>query len=176
MNVALSMQEEKKETEILLKNQLTEIGKKIEAAEEKFITGDIDKEIYDKYRVKFKAEKSKILDEIDSLSINLSNLQKSINKYCNLLMNIPSLWASGGYDEKIEIQNLLFPDGILYFRNLDDYRTTKINSPILHLLAMAGDLGNKKSGTSNIFVENSALVARTGIEPVSDFPLVSRYI
>lgn len=59
-------------------------------------------------------------------------------------MNAPSLWAFGDYNAKVEIQNLLFPDGILYYREFDDYRTTKINAPVFDLLQLASQLGLKK--------------------------------
>ena len=167
MNIASSFKFENTDNETLYKSKLTELNKRIELTEEKFIIGDIDKELYERFKGKFKTEKSQILKEMEVANIDLSNLEKSINKYCNLLMNIPSLWASGGYHEKIELQNLLFPDGILYFRNLDDYRTTKINAPILDLLALADSLGQKNSGTSNVFLESSALVAGDGFEPTT---------
>ncbi len=167
MNMANAFKNETKGNETLYKSKLTELDKKIESVEEKFISGDIDKEFFEKYKAKFQAEKKQISQEIEGTDINLSNLEKSINKYCNLMMNIPSLWASGGYNQKIELQNILFPDGILYFRNLDDYRTTKINAPILDLLVLAGSLNGTKNKTASLFADGSALVAGDGFEPTT---------
>ena len=167
MNIANTFKNENKGNETLYKSKLTELDKNIEKIEEKFILGDIDKGLFEKYKAKFQSEKKQILQVIEGTDINLSNLEKTINKYCNLLMNIPSMWASGGYNEKIELQNLLFPDGILYYRNLDDYRTTKINAPILDLLELAGSLKGGKNKTASLLADGSSLVAGDGFEPTT---------
>jgi hypothetical protein len=159
MNLAENIVAENLGNETLYKNKLTEVNKRIEAVEEKFIVNEIDRELYNKYILRYKAEKSKITEEMAGLNINLSNLEKSITKYCNLLMNIPSLWASKGYEEKIELQNILFPEGILYFRDFDDYRTTKINAPILDILQLAEGLNGGKSKTASLLTSGSSLVA-----------------
>lgn len=159
-------QQENKANEVQFKTQLTELNKRIELTEEKFILNDITKEQYDKYSQKYKAEKSKILEEMEAMRLDLSNLEKSITKYCNLLMNLPSLWASGNYHQKAEIQNLMFPAGILYLRENDSYRTLKVSKPVLDLVHLAGGAKGEKCRTASITTDRSTLVARTGIEPV----------
>ncbi len=167
MNMAESTQQRNQENEALLKGQLSEINKRIELTEEKFICSEINRELYDKFSTKYKAEKREILEQIESSSLNLSNLEKTINKYCNLLMNVPSLWASGGYDAKREIQNLLFPEGIMYFREIDDYRTPKINVGILDLVLIASGSERGKNKTASLLTSGSALVAGDGFEPTT---------
>jgi len=68
-----------------------------------------------------------------------------------------------GLTPKLRYKIYCFLEGILYFRDFDDYRTTKINEPIFDLLQLAGSLGHKKSGTSTLFVESSVWVARAGL-------------
>lgn len=148
-----------KESEKQLKTHLAEINSKVEKLEEKFILEEIDKELYTKFKVKYQAEKKKITEEIEGLTYDLSNIENSLNKYCNLLMNVPSLWEESDYNAKVELQNLLFPDGVLYYRTINDYRTSKVNGFALNLTLLANNLENKKSGLSNIFVEKSASVA-----------------
>ncbi len=41
------------------------------------------------------------------------------------------MWSEQNYEKKVEIQNLLFPDGIRYNRKKQHYRTTRINSLFL---------------------------------------------
>ncbi len=159
MNLALTTQQNNKENEALFKSQLSEINKRLELTEEKFICGDINKELYDKFSAKYKAERLDILNQLDTMRLNLSNLEKTINKYCNLLMNIPSMWACGGYEAKRELQNFLFPDGILYYRESDNYRTPKINAPIFDLVELAGKLKGDKTKTASLLTSGCALVA-----------------
>ena len=167
MNLAQCTVQNNLENESLLKSQLTEVNKRLELTEEKYICSEINKELYDKFSAKYKTEKTQILEQIEGMSLNLSNLEKSINKYCNLLMNVPSLWASGGYEAKREIQNLMFPDGIFYFREIDDYRTPKINAPILDLVELASSLEGGKNKTASLLTSGSALVAGDGFEPTT---------
>ncbi len=158
-------QQENKENETLLKGQLSEINTRLESTEEKYIANEINRELFDKYTAKYKAEKNQITQQLEYLTLNLSNLEKSIDKYCNLLMKLPDLWASGSYDTKKEIQNFIFPEGIMYFRDIDDYRTTKINTPVLDLTAMAANLEGVKSKTASLLTSGSTLVVPLGFEP-----------
>lgn len=160
-------QQENKESETLLKSQLSEINKRLESTEEKYITNEINRELFDKYSAKYRAEKAQITEQMECLTLNLSNLEKSIDKYCSLLMKLPDLWASGGYETKREIQNFIFPEGIMYFRDIDDYRTTKINTPVLDLTAMAANLEGVKSKTASLLTSGSTLVVPIGFEPMA---------
>jgi site-specific DNA recombinase len=71
-----------------------------------------------------------------------------------------------GYDQKVQLQNLLFPEGVLYDRGNDNYRTTKINL-ILELTQSFSNPSyeNKKGQTKNKF-DLPAWVARRGVEPL----------
>jgi site-specific DNA recombinase len=148
-----------KESEELLKGRLKEAESKIEKLEERFILGDIERESYLKFGAKYKEEKQQITSELACYDFDLSNIENSLNKYCNLLMNVPHLWVDSDYHGKLELQNLLFPEGILYYRQLNDYRTLKANEFAVNLALIANNLGQKRSGLSAIFAEKSALVA-----------------
>ena len=41
---------------------------------------------------------------------------------------LPSLWASGSFEQKQKLQKLLFKDGIYYNKQKDETRTTNLNS------------------------------------------------
>jgi site-specific DNA recombinase len=166
MNLAVTSQEGNKENESVYKKQLNEVNQKIEKLQERFILEEIDKEVYDKFKAKYAEEKERITNEIEGLEINLSNLEKSISKYCKLLTNLPELWKLGGYYEKMEIQNLLFPDGVVYYREFDGYRTTKFNSPSLDLLRLSDNYTENKNGLSDIIIEKTACVPEIGVEPI----------
>jgi len=42
--------------------------------------------------------------------------------------NISGIWASSQFDDKRRLQNLIFPEGILYNKPKDTIRTPRINS------------------------------------------------
>ena len=72
------------------------------------------------------------------------------------------MWDNENYDKKVEIQKLLFPEGIRYDRKKEHYRTIKVNS-IFSLNTLFSDKykDNKKSGKL-ILNENSTSVHLTG--------------
>ena len=83
--------ESNKENEKLFKSQMTEVNKKIENLEERYITAEINKELFDKYILKFKAEKRIIEEKIKNTQIDLSNLEKHSNKFLELCLKLPSM-------------------------------------------------------------------------------------
>lgn len=111
-------------TLITLKTRLKDLSHKIEGLEERYAVGDLEKELYTKFSTKYRAEKSDINTEIDGLSFEKSNLEKRVDKYVSVLQNLPVLWASNSYKGKVELQDLLFPNGIVYDREISNYRTS----------------------------------------------------
>jgi site-specific DNA recombinase len=158
----LNGEKDNEETEQILKTRLAEIESKIIVLNEKYLfdkTGSVEPELYAQYKGELVGEKKRIQTEIENLSLNLSNIESGINKYCNLVMKVPHLWRDSDYKGKLELQNILFPQGIFYYREIDDYRTKEINSVTLKLASLSVGLGNKKSGLSNYLLEKSASVA-----------------
>ena len=70
---------------------------RIDALEERYAIGEIDKELYLKFISKYRKEKLDISTEMDTLNFENSNLEKRVEKYCQILGNLPDLWASNGY-------------------------------------------------------------------------------
>ena len=62
---------------------------------------------------------------------------------------------------------MLLPDGIFYNHELDQVRTTRVNSFFSLIPEMTGNIGNKKSGNSIKFDKISALVSPAGFEPAT---------
>jgi hypothetical protein len=59
--------------------------------------------------------------------INLSNLTDKIKEVIITSSNISSLWDKGDLEIKQRIQNLVFPEGILWERSIRNYRTPTRN-------------------------------------------------
>ncbi len=155
------------QTERALKTKLTEINNKIEAVEEKLILSEIDREVYNKFKTKYLQEKNEVSAGLQKFNFNLSNLENCIEKYCYLLMKPSQLWASSDFKNKTIIQNIVFPNGLVFDRKNDDYRTENINEVISCFALLSKDLENEKSRPSNLFLEKSASVAGAGFEPTT---------
>ena len=74
------------------------------------------------------------------------------------------MWNNLDLDGKRVFQNLLFPEGIIYNREFDQYRTTRVNSFFSTILQLKRVLGKNKSGCFVNFDETSALVPGTRLE------------
>jgi site-specific DNA recombinase len=72
----------------LLKQKLTESKRKLEAIEERFVTGEIDRNLYDKFKPKYEKECFEIEQELNKTGGYKSNLKKVIDfavKYALIL-------------------------------------------------------------------------------------------
>jgi hypothetical protein len=132
---------------------------KIEKVEENFALGEIDRSLYEKLVQKFGKEKQEIEQKIVESSFELSNFFEYINYGVNLASELPARWLSEKYETKIEIQNLVFPEGIRFNKSKNDYRTFHVNSLFSTIPTVTGILDKKRSGLSTKIIEKSALVA-----------------
>ena len=152
--------------EIELKGRLKEIQKKIDGIEEKYVLGDLDKALFEKYTARFKEEMTQINFELQKVGIKLSNLDKYIDFTLKIASKLNKLWVSGNYQMKQKLQYLMFPDGISFNKKEDIYRTDKINAVFSCMSSLVRVVEKAKSGQIGIKPYLSALVAGTGVEPV----------
>ena len=80
--------------------------------EERFAIGEINKEIYEKFKVKYQSEINDLESNLFNSSISSSNLEKAIKKALRVASNLNELWTSGDLTQKKKLQNLVFPSGI----------------------------------------------------------------
>ena len=74
-----------------------------------------------------------------------SNLQKAIENSKAMSMNLSSTWEEMGFGEKVRLQSIVFPEGILYDKQNDVVRTTKVNSIFEVSRYLSEKYGRKKS-------------------------------
>ena len=153
-----------------LKVKLSETRKKLETIEERFVIGEINRQLYDKFRSKYEKECFEIETELSKVGGYSSNLKKVINYAVDLCQNPLKIWDSSDLTGKRAFQKLLFPEGIYYNRELDRVRTTRINSFFSPIPGMAAVLGGNKKGDSIISDKIPALVIPPGLEPRSQEP------
>ena len=68
---------------------------KTDAIEERFAIGEIDNEIYKKFKTKYESEEKKLESNLFNSTISSSNLQIAIDKALKMSSNLSELWDSG---------------------------------------------------------------------------------
>ncbi|AXG69581.1 hypothetical protein KORDIASMS9_01804 [Kordia sp. SMS9] len=109
------------------------IKERIENVEERFVYGEINMELYNKYINKLKLEEAEILKEIENSSIKKSKFNLHVENSLKLLTNLRNTWELSNFVMKQKLQNLLFPNGIHYNRENDSYLSLELN-PVLSLI------------------------------------------
>ncbi|MFV0590755.1 MAG: recombinase family protein [Draconibacterium sp.] len=148
-----------------LKNKLAETRRKLDAIEERFVNGEIDRNLYEKFRPKYEKECFEIEQELGRTGGYKSNLIKVVDFAAKLCLNPLEMWGKSDLDGKRVFQNLLFPEGIIYNRESDSYRTSRVNSFFSPIPQLARVLeGDKKKDFINSD-KIPALVVPPGLEP-----------
>mgnify|MGYP002349980696 FL=1 len=145
----------------VLKSNLAEVKKKLEAIEERFVIGEIDRNLYDKFRPKYEKECFEIERELNKSDGYFSNLKKVIDFAVKVCCNPLIMWNDLDFNGKQVFQSLLFPEGIIYNREFDQYRTTRVNTFFSAIPQLKRVLEQNKSGCFVNIDETSALVPRT---------------
>ena len=138
---------------------------KTETIEEKFVLGEIERNLYEKYIQKYNEEKHKIEQQIKDSCFDLSNLDECIHFTLNLCCNLPSMWESATFEKRVNLQNLVFPEGIRYNKQNDTYLTNRVNVFFYAINTISTNCTGKKNGLDSFFTEKSTPVPGKGIEP-----------
>ncbi len=157
---------ENKGKEKYFKEQLTELQKKVDILEEKyFMGGEMIKETYDKFAGRYAAEKFEIMKHIENCSISNSNHKSTLKKALEFACNPLKVWQSGSVGVKEKLQNLLFPEGLGYDKQIGAFRTDTINSLIALIARSSGDSFLWKKQKALSYQGQSLSAEREGFEP-----------
>ncbi|MEO5892232.1 MAG: hypothetical protein ABIQ31_18440 [Ferruginibacter sp.] len=105
-----------------VKKCLSELTKKIENLEIKYIEENMEKRLYEKFLLKYQADKIELEQKLINHTANSSNLEKSVLKGLEIAKNISAVWTSSDFYGKQKLQNLVFPEGILYNKEKDAFK------------------------------------------------------
>ena len=107
-----------------------------------------------------------LTDELEKLTIKLSNPKELFDFVCRFASRIATVWTSANYHQKQMLQNMLFPTGIHYDAKIEQYRTPTVRFIFERMACLVRRSGEKKNGNFDFDLESSRLVACTGVEPV----------
>tara|TARA_B100000508_G_scaffold141096_1_gene146815 strand:+ start:32786 stop:34381 length:1596 start_codon:yes stop_codon:yes gene_type:complete len=148
-----------------LKQEISQLEKKVETIEERFALGEIEKSIYLKYKNNYKSKINELSLEMDQVNKSLSNSQKAMKNAVSLVSKLSKIWENGDFQTKVQLQRLLFPDGISYDREKDDYRTTRVNLLFRCIPIIMQDREGQKNGEATKNRDIPTLVVPPGLEP-----------
>jgi site-specific DNA recombinase len=155
-----------KEDQLSMQQSLNTLNAKLEKLEERFAFGEIDREIFEKVGSKLKQEIKAINDEVNRSGIELSNPALLIDHSLEIISNLSDFWVLSDYDDKRKLQEVLFPGGVLFEKQSNNYRTREVNTILQLTHSLSIDFGGNKNGQIKKISDLPGWVVRTGIEPV----------
>ncbi len=131
-----------------LKRRLTEIDNDIKNVRIRFASGKIDNESFEIAMQEFNNRKDVVTLEMEKCNLNLSNFEKRIPLIIATSSNISNLWHQADLETKRKIQNLVFPNGIYWDKEIGNYRTISRNKFFDLMDKYSLSYGNKKEAAS----------------------------
>ncbi len=156
---------------------ISNLKTKIQSLKDRHVEGELDKDIFKEYMLKYGSELMEAESELKGI-IEVSNPDKAIEKLLELSYNLKLFWQVTAFETRQELQKLIFPEGLIFDKGLNDYRTSKINEMflLLHTLSPTYKIENKEK---HLFLhQNSPLVVRSRLlsnHKVNDLLSVMRF-
>ena len=150
-----------------LSKKFTECENKIKDVNLKYGLGKIPTESYETTIDSLKEEKAGIESELGKAQENLSNLEQFIDKSIQLSCNLDSLWKTSSFQIQQKLQNLLFPKGVEYFKENNNYRTKNENAVFSIFRELSAIYKNDEIKKESSKGDSLRLVAGIGLEPMT---------
>ena len=167
LHICEHLNESEKQQRVTTELNLRELSAKLDKLEERFALGEIDRQIFDKVGQKLRQEIASVKDAFKGCIPELSNPISLINHSLEIISNLSDFWVSGDYHHKRKLQEVLFPGGILFDKQVNNYRTPQRNLIITLTGSLSNDLERNKNRQTKNFSDLPALVVPVGIEPTS---------
>ena len=149
--------EVRKQQEILLHKQQTEIKNKIKGCKVKYGCGEIDEDVYELTLTTLQEKLDNVVLELATCHRELSNHEINVDTILEACCKLGSWWKNASLETCKKIQSLLFPSGILWDKEIDDYRTTTLNDVVRVINAISVFCKNKNGENLENFSPSVAL-------------------
>ena len=141
----ISNDDEARNMETLLKKQKSEYIGKLKKCKVRFGMGEIDEEIYEMTNKDLQEKLDNIERGLAECRKNLSNLDSEVDDIFAMCCKLDSLWRDGSLETCQKLQNLLFPNGILWDKEKDNYRIFDENEFVsMEMIASSIPIGKEK--------------------------------
>ena len=146
--------EEQNENKKLIENKLNEVIRNIDSIDERYAIGKINDDLYNKFTSKYSAQKVQLLQDLEDLSKTSSNLKK-VTDFTVKMCSKPLLWwKSSRMVDKAILQLFIFPQGIIYNREMGRVQTFEINSFFSLIPEIARLVAKIKKGIRSILIKS----------------------
>ena len=119
--------QENEQLRTTLSEAIKEGDRKLNRLEERYILEEINRDMYEKYELKFKNERQEIERQLGRLGDKVSKIEECIDTALEFSSKLATAWDHSDLKTKQQIQFLVFPDGISYNRKNDLCRTNRVN-------------------------------------------------
>ncbi len=140
--------------------KLSDLQETFDNVEERWADGKIEEAIYEKRSAKLKEEIVRISKELEKHKINISNPEELLDEYVVFASELANCWRNGDYEERKIVQNILFPEGILFDKKIDAFRTSQVNEVIRLIAQISKNYGKKNRRQVNDIDDLSPSVDR----------------
>lgn len=91
-----------------------------------------------------------------------------------MFSKLGDLWRDGDFRQRQKLQNLIYPEGLFYDKEINSYRTTSVN-PVLSIFSrFTSNCGKGKEKADSELLPNLPLVEYSGLEPLTSTLPVSK--
>ncbi len=119
--------QERSDTRTLLLKNKSELERKQLELKIRCGLGEIDKDIYNATSAHLSDQLTQIHKALQEAERDLSNEKKYIADVIEMSCKLGTLWQEGDFRTRQKLQNLVYPNGILYDKHLGSYRTENEN-------------------------------------------------
>ena len=151
---------------LLLKNK-SETEKKLTALKVRFGMGEIDRDIYNTTSVHLNDLLTQIDKALKESDKDLSNEKKYIGDVIAMSCKLGTLWQDANFRTRQKLQNLVYPNGILYDKHLGSYRTENENEVFRIFRSISASYIVEKEKAASEKTHLSPCVGATGLEPAT---------
>ena len=165
LHICKALTDSGKQDRLSMEQNVRTLNAKLEKLEERFAFGEIDREVFEKVGGKLKQEIKSIGDELKLSENELSNPALLIDHSLEIISNFSDFWAFGDYDNKRKLQEVLFPGGVLFDKQSNNYRNPEVNCVLQLTHSISNDLGGNKNGQIKKLPDLPGLVVSAGLTP-----------
>jgi DNA invertase Pin-like site-specific DNA recombinase len=108
------------------KGNLTILKGKIESLEERYVLGEVNDKMYQKYLLKLQTEEKQIQAQLVKSRASLKSNEFIKEKQEEIVHNLAGLWEKGDLRTRRLMQAIIFPEGIHYDKQADRISVMKI--------------------------------------------------
>lgn len=147
-----------------LEIEISKENQKKESLEQKYLFDGLQKSVYEKYLSEINTKLNDLEVELQKVSEKISNQDNVIDKCVYVAKNLSKHWCSSDVNDKLMIQNLVFPSGLLINPKNRLYLTKEVNAIFSEIPVLSRDSKGQKKDAPDKKSDASSMVAGTRLE------------